>query len=65
MKESFSLLEHLFFAGAIALFVSFPLMLLWNWLMPYLFNFPDIDFLQSLGMYVLSKILFQKGKKNT
>lgn len=65
MKESFSLLEQLFFAGAIALFVSFPLMLLWNWLMPYLFNLPDIDFLQSLGMYVLSEILFQKGEKNT
>ena len=65
MKESFSLLEQLFFAGAIALFVSFPLMLLWNWLMPYLFNIPEIDFLQSLGMYVLSEILFQKGEKNT
>ena len=65
MKESFSLLEQLFFAGAIALFVSFSLMLLWNWLIPYLFNIPEIDFIQSFGMYMLSEILFKNNSKNT
>ncbi|MCE9597577.1 MAG: hypothetical protein K8S54_06375 [Spirochaetia bacterium] len=30
---------------------------LWNWLMPDLFGFKQIEFLQALGLFVLSKIL--------
>ncbi len=33
-------------------------MLLWNWLVPVLFNGPFISFWQALGLLVLSKILF-------
>lgn len=33
-------------------------MLLWNWLVPDLFNGPAITFVQALGLVVLSKILF-------
>jgi hypothetical protein len=32
--------------------------LLWNWLVPVLFNGPVISFWQALGLLVLSKILF-------
>ena len=33
-------------------------MLLWNWLVPVLFNGPEINFFQALGLLLLSKILF-------
>ena len=33
-------------------------MLLWNALLPSLFNFPRITFPQALGLLILSKILF-------
>ncbi len=33
-------------------------MLLWNWLVPELFNGPEVGFWQALGLVVLSKILF-------
>ena len=40
-------------------------MLLWNWLVPALFNGPVITFWQTLGLLLLSKILFggMGGKK--
>lgn len=41
-------------------------MMLWNWLVPDLFNGPVISFWQALGLVVLSKILFGGlgGKSN-
>ena len=33
-------------------------MLLWNWLVPALFNGPHIRFLEALGLLLLAKILF-------
>lgn len=50
-------------AGIVALFVlgffvlGFGTMHLWNWIMPYLFKFPTVDFKMAIGMVVLSKIL--------
>ena len=38
--------------------LSIPLMLLWNWLMPYLFGLPTINLLQAVGLGALSHILF-------
>ena len=37
-------------------------MLLWNWLIPTLFNGPELTFLQTLGLLVLAKIIFGMGK---
>lgn len=48
---------------AIAVF-GLIFMLLWNWLVPVLFNGPVIDFWQALGLLILSKMLlipFSKG----
>jgi hypothetical protein len=45
------------FALAILLF-GFGTMYLWNWIMPYLFHLPVIDFYMAIGMVLLSKILF-------
>ncbi len=39
--------------------IGYIVMLLWNWLMPALFEGArTIDYLQALGLLVLSKILF-------
>jgi hypothetical protein len=39
-------------------------MLLWNWLVPTIFNGPVITFWQALGILLLSKILFGFGGKH-
>ncbi|MBI2417900.1 MAG: hypothetical protein HYV28_08355 [Ignavibacteriales bacterium] len=46
-----------FVIGGIALF-GYIVMLLWNALMPAIFNLASISFWQALGLLVLSKILF-------
>lgn len=33
-------------------------MLLWNWLLPPLFGWPQVTFWQALGILILSRILF-------
>jgi hypothetical protein len=33
-------------------------MLLWNWLLPPLFGFPSINYLQAVGLFILPRILF-------
>ena len=42
---------------ALAVF-GFLTMSLWNWLVPKLFNGPHLDFWQTIGLLILSKILF-------
>ena len=45
--------------GAIAIaLVGWITMLLWNWLVPELFNGPSLNYWQALGLLTLSKILF-------
>lgn len=46
-----------FFVGMAAL-VTWILMLLWNWLMPAIFDLITISFWQAAGILILSKILF-------
>jgi hypothetical protein len=52
----------------VGLFVAFvillciPVWLLWNWLMPTIFSLPEITLLQSLGIMLLSSILFKSSK---
>jgi len=43
----------------VALILGFPLMWLWNWLMPSIFNLPEITFWQALGLNALSAILIK------
>ena len=45
----------------IAVILGFPLMWLWNWLMPGIFNLPEITFWQALGLNALSTILFKQN----
>lgn len=44
--------------------ISYILMLLWNWLMPVIFQLPTISFLQAAGLFALSKILFSSFNFN-
>jgi uncharacterized membrane protein len=43
----------------VILLLGFPLMWLWNGLMPDLFNLPTITFWQAVGLNILSAILFK------
>jgi hypothetical protein len=45
--------------AAIALFISIPVWLLWNWLVPVIFGLTKITLLQALGLVMLSGILFK------
>lgn len=41
----------------IVLLTAYPVMLLWNWLMPMIFGLPTISFWQSLGLITLFRLL--------
>ena len=47
----------------VAIVFAFPVMWLWNWLMPPIFGLPGIGFLQALGLMVLSGLLIRSGSK--
>ena len=60
MKNSFETFAA--FLGMIAIVIvilGYPLMLLWNWLMPVLFKLPEITLWQAIGLNLLSTILFK------
>ena len=60
MKNSFKAIAA--FLGMIAIVIvllGYPLMLLWNWLMPIIFGLPEITFWQAIGLNFLSTILFK------
>jgi hypothetical protein len=38
--------------------VIFGVQALWNWLVPDLFNGPELNYWQTIGLFILSKILF-------
>ncbi len=50
--------KMILFIPVFAALVGLILMLLWNWLLPGIFKLPEINFLQALGLLLLSKILF-------
>jgi len=60
MKNSFETFAALIGLIAIVIVIlGYPLMLLWNWLMPIIFGLPEITFWQAIGLNVLSTILFK------
>jgi hypothetical protein len=44
-----------------AILFTLPLQLLWNWLMPHLFNLPELTFWQAFGLNMLAGILFRSN----
>jgi hypothetical protein len=60
MKSSIEALG--LFIGTLAIILvllGYPVMLLWNWLMPQLFGLSEITFWQAIGLNVLCTILFR------
>ena len=47
------------FIVVITLLMTFPVLWLWNWLMPVVFRLPEITFWQALGISLLSSLLFK------
>lgn len=59
MNNTFLKILKIIVCVASAIFVfAVAVMFLWNWLIPDIFNGPTINFIQALGILVLSKILF-------
>jgi len=57
-----TVLKFITLAIAIVLVFSFVVMLLWNWLIPAIFDGPRINFPQALGLLALSKVLLGFGR---
>ncbi len=45
-------------AGFFALIFGWLVEILWNWLMPNLFNFKEITYWQAVGIVLLAKLIF-------
>ena len=41
----------------VAIIISIPIMLLWTWLMPVIFELPKITILQAYGLVILLSLL--------
>jgi len=54
-----SILTAILVIVLVAAILGFPLMWLWNCLMPGIFNLPEITFWQALGLNALSTILIK------
>jgi hypothetical protein len=58
----------LLFIGIIllmGLLMGLPIMLLWNALLPELFGFKEISFLQAWGLMILSGLLFKSAPSSS
>ncbi len=51
-------------AGGLFILFGHIVMWLWNWIMPYLFKLPVIDFWMAWGIVVLSMILFGRASSS-
>jgi hypothetical protein len=51
-------------AGGLFILFGHIVMWLWNWIMPYLFQLPTIDFWMAWGIVVLSMILFGRASSS-
>ncbi|MDR2127262.1 MAG: hypothetical protein LBP63_10595 [Prevotellaceae bacterium] len=52
------ILWHVLLALLVISVFSVTVMLLWNWLMPSIFNMKSLNFWQALGLLTLFRILF-------
>ena len=49
---------------AFALLFAFPEMWLWNWLIPDIFNGPEVTYWQMVGLHFLCVLMFPKVSVN-
>lgn len=58
MKRGWWILKGIVFVALMVALFGTVTMLLWNWLVPALFNGPVVTFPQAIGLLLLTKILF-------
>ena len=51
----------IFLAALFALVFGLFVMLIWNWLMPLLFNLPVINYWQAVGVIIMARLIFGGG----
>jgi len=49
----------------VSILFAFPIMWLWNWLMPHLFNLPVITLWEALGISLLTGFLFKSSSSSS
>lgn len=49
------------FLVAVSAFMSLPVMLLWDWLMPTIFGLKEITWFQAWGLMFLTGLLFKSN----
>ena len=59
MTQLTTFIAVLALAFVLSLILSIPTMLLWDWLMPTIFNLKEITLFQAWGLNFLSAILFK------
>lgn len=47
--------------AVLGLLIAFPVMWLWNWIVPDIFSLHTITYWQAYGLYLLCAILFQSN----
>ena len=52
-EESLKALLTLLLAIPLSLLINFPVMWLWNWLMPTIFHLPSLTYWQMYGLTIL------------
>lgn len=65
MKTIGILIGLIFMAILLALLCSLPVWLLWNWLMPEIFDLREITWLQALGLTILCNFLFKSSSSSS
>ncbi len=55
----------IFIVCIVEFLIAWPFMLLWNWLMPVIFGFCKIGFWQSLGLLILSGMIFRSSSNSS
>ena len=61
MKALETIAVSIVFLFALAAFMSLPVMLLWDWLMPTIFNLKEITWFQAWGLLFLCGLLFKSN----
>ena len=56
-EESLKAVLTLLLAISLSLLINFPVMWLWNWLMPTIFYLPSLTYWQMYGLTVLISLL--------
>lgn len=65
MKILYVVIAAVLSTAILSLLFAFPLMWLWNWLMPTIFELTEITFWQALGLMFLSGMLFKSTYSNS